>query len=201
MTLSMPTRPNFKTSTFGLETNTQSFESPLSKVRQRVLLGGARWNATYTLPKMNRHSMRLWQAFLLSLEGGVNTFYGFDPDAKYPLGSAGGIPLVNGANQTGSSLITDGWPHSVNGVLLAGDYFGAGGEMKMVMSDVNTDGSGNATINFKPAFRNSPADNAPLTLINPTCTMVLIDDKQSMWQADANGIYNEFTFSAVEVFS
>ena len=59
MTLSMPARPNFRASTFGLETNTQRFESPLTKSVQRVLLGGARWSGTFTLPKMDRRRMRL----------------------------------------------------------------------------------------------------------------------------------------------
>src|SRR4051812_41289591 len=38
------------------------------------------------------------------------------------LGAGGGPPLVNGASQTGGSLITDGWTPSLT-VLKAGDIF------------------------------------------------------------------------------
>jgi hypothetical protein len=201
MPLSMPVGPGFSACRFGLETNTQTFTSPLTRATQRALLGGARWTATYTLPAMNNAQAAAWQAFLLSLEGGVNTFYAFDPDRKTPRGAATGTPLVNGGSQTGSSLVTDGWAHSVTGVLKAGDYFGVNGELKMVAADCNSDGSGNATIAFKPALRSSPADNAPLTVTAASCTMVLQDDQQTMWDTGVRiGIYNSKTFSAYEVF-
>lgn len=196
----MPASPGFIRSRFGLETNTQTFESPLTKNVQRVLLGGARWSLSVTLPRMNRQQAAPWQAFLLGLEGQVNTFSGFDPDTKYPRGNvAGSTPLVKNGSQTGSSLTTDGWAASTV-VLKAGDYFSVNGELKMVTSDVTSDGSGNATVSFKPALRSSPADNAPLTVTNATCTMILTDDMQAVWESDHNGIYESISFSAVEVF-
>jgi hypothetical protein len=200
-TLAMPAAPNFTRSRFGLETNTQRFESPLTKTVQRVVLGGARWTASYTLPKMNRGRAAEWQAFFLGLDGSYGTFYGFDPDAKAPRGAGTGSPLVAGGSQTGSSLDIDGCTAGVTGWLRAGDYFSVGGEMKMLTQDANTNGSGEATLNFKPALRSSPADNAPLTVTSPACTMVLVDDMQAVWEADHNGIYQEITFSGMEVFS
>ncbi len=50
-------------------------------------------------------------------------------------------------------------------------------------------------------MRSSPADNAPIVTDTPTCTMILVDNRQGMWEADANGVYEEKTFSAIEVFS
>lgn len=201
MTIDMPTTPGFAACEFGLETNTQRFESPLTKAVQRILLGGARWGVTYTLPTMDRTKAALWQAFLLSLEGGVNTFNAYDPDARTPRGNVtGSTPLVNGGSQTGSSLITDGWAASTT-VLKAGDYFVVNSEMKMATSDVTSNGSGQATVNFKPALRNSPADNAPLTVTNCTVPMILVDDNQSRWRSGTRlGIYEGLTFSAMEVF-
>ena len=115
-------------------------------------------------------------------------------------GSGGGTPLVNGSSQTGSSLITDGWPASKT-VLRAGDYFSVNGELKQVTSDVLSDGSGNATIPFKPFLRGSPADNAPLTITRASCEMALVDDQQAIWETNERGVYMPKTFSAVEVFS
>lgn len=201
MPISMPTRPGFTACRFGLMTHTQTFTSPLSNATQRALLGGAKWMANYSLPAMNRAQMADWQAFILQLEGGVNTFNAYDPDAMTPRGVATGTPLVKGASQTGSTLLVDGLPASLINWLLPGDYFACNGELKMLTQPANTNGSGETTLYFKPALRNSPADNAPLTVNTATCTMVLTDDAQSMWQTGTRiGFYEPFSFSAYEVF-
>lgn len=202
MPLTMPSTPGFAACRFALETNTLVFTSPLDRTTQRALLGGARWRAAYTLPAMNRAQMAAWQAFLMQLEGGVNTFSAYDPDARTPRGVATGTPLVKGGSQTGSSLETDGWTAGVTGILKAGDYFSVNSELKMVTGDCNSNGSGEATVSFKPALRSSPADNAPLTVDAASCTMVLDDDGQTAWQTGAHlGVYEGLTFSAYEVFS
>ena len=201
MTIFLPASPALVTSTFGLETNTQSFTSPLTNTVQRVVLQGARWTFSGRLPAMNRAQAAAWQAFFLQLEGMANTFYGFDPDARTPRGVATGTPLVKGGSQTGSSLNIDGCTANVTGWLKAGDYFAVNGELKMITADCNTNGSGETTLSFKPALRSSPADNAPLTVTNATCLMILKDDGQAMWECDANGIYQPKAFSAIEVFS
>jgi hypothetical protein len=198
--IEMPTTPAFTTCRFGLETNTQTFTSPLTKTVQRMALGGSRWNATYSLPATTRAQAAYWKAFFDLLEGSANTFNAFDPDCKTPRGTATGTPLVNGGSQTGSSLVTDGWTHSVT-VLRAGDYFSVNGELKRVTADATSDGSGNATLNFKPALRSSPADNAAITATRPTCTMILSDDMQAVWECNPNGIYQPKTFTAFEVFA
>jgi hypothetical protein len=199
MPITMPTYPNFTNCRFGLQTNSQTFTSPLTNTTQRLLLAGARWVATYSLPAMTRAQAAPWKAFFDLLEGSVNTFNGFDPDNKHPRGTAGGTPLVNGASQTGSSIITDGWLANTT-VLKAGDYFSFG-ELKRATADVLSDGSGNATISFKPAIRSAPADNTPIVTATPTCLMTLADDMQAMFMCDQNGIYQPLTFNAIEVFS
>lgn len=202
MPIDMPASPGFIVrSAFWLETHTQTFTSPLNNATQRLLLGGARWKAGYTLRRMHAREAGAWQAFLMSLEGGVHTFNAFDPDKKSSRGLQGGIPLVSGAGQTGSSLAIDGLTPNVVGWALAGDLFSVNGELKMLTAPINSDGSGNATANFKPAIRNSPADNAPLTFEKPTCTMALIDDQQNLWESDRHGVYEEKTISAHEAFS
>ncbi|WP_435007980.1 hypothetical protein P12x_005246 [Tundrisphaera lichenicola] len=199
--IDMPASPGFTNCRFGLETNTQTFTSPLTKSTQRMLLGGARWVATYSLPAMRRDKAAYWIAFLDRLEGGVNTFNAFDPDCKTPRGAGTGTPLVNGGSQTGSSLVIDGCTANVTGWLKAGDYFSVNGELKRLTQDANTNGSGQTTLNFKPALRNSPADNAAITVQKATCTMVLADDMQAMWECNERGVYQPKTFAAFEVFS
>ena len=88
------------------------------------------------------------------------------------VGAYGGTPVVNGANQTGSSLITNGWTASVTGLLNIGDIFtiagvftvnpknrqSTGSLQNFVVTGVaNSDGGGNSTIGISPAITTSGA--------------------------------------------
>lgn len=127
----------------------------------------------------------------------------------HTVGAHGGTPLIKGADQTGSSLLTDGWDTSVTGLLKEGDviYIDAmleinpqsyipNGSRKMafvVTADVDSDGSGNATIPISPSINDgtltttnaegetvslkgyqnvsaSPADNAAITVMGTAAT-------------------------------
>lgn len=103
-------------------------------------------------------------------------------------GPLGGAPLVNGAAQTGNSLVTDGWTAAAALRLNKGDVFTIAGvfsvnpqsrqttgvlQQFVVTANVSSDGAGNATIPISPAitptgvFQNvtaSPADNAAMTI-------------------------------------
>ncbi len=201
MAISIPSVPNFTTSSFYLQFNTQQFESSLSKAVQRVQLSGPRWVASFSLPAMTRETVSEWITFFNNLRGNLNTFDAFDPEGKIPRGSAGGIPLVNGASQTGSSLITDGWPISTTGILLKGDYFSVNNELKQITQNIDTDGSGNATLVFEPNLRNSPPDSTPITTDNATVEMILPNDDVAIFTSDPNGIYLPKSFSAFEPLS
>ena len=83
------------------------------------------------------------------------------------VGDYGGTPLTNGAGQTGSTLVTDGWSTSVTGLLKKYDKFTIAGVYAVnpitrqstgqlmqftVTADVDSDGSGNASIPISPAI-------------------------------------------------
>ena len=85
--------------------------------------------------------------------------------------TTGSTPVVNGANQTGSSLVTNGWANNTQ-VLNHGDVFtipgvfavnprnrrSTGALRQFVASaDVTSDGAGNATIPIKPAITTTGA--------------------------------------------
>lgn len=200
MAETIPSTPNFVNSRFYLRNNTEIFLSQLSGQVQRRVLSGSYWMAEYTLPPMARENWAEWQAFFNKLEGRRNTFNGFDPDAKTARGVATGTPLVNGASQTGSSIITDGWTPSQTGILKAGDHISFGGELKQVDSDVNSDGSGNATITFTPDIRTSPSDNAAITVSDTTVEMILMSNDIN-FQIDPTGNSLPLTFTAMEVIA
>jgi hypothetical protein len=199
MPIDMPSTTGFiKSSSFYLETNTQIFTSPINKSVQTVQLAGARWRADVTLRAMKKHEVAPWMAFFLKLRGMSETFYMSDPDWQQNLGVGGGTPLVNGSGQTGTTLAIDGCPANTLRWLRAGDSFTFGDEYKRLTQDANTNGSGQVTLNFEPFIRNSPADNAAITIVRPRAKMRLIDDNQLAWVADHNGIYQEKTFSCFE---
>jgi hypothetical protein len=86
---------------------------------------------------------------------------------KTLFGAGGGTPLVAGADQTGSTIDTDGWPNSTL-VLKKGDLitFASIVTVYDVTADATTNGSGEVTISINsPIFSGgSPADNAAITI-------------------------------------
>tara|TARA_Y100000310_G_scaffold309531_1_gene353727 strand:+ start:10281 stop:10898 length:618 start_codon:yes stop_codon:yes gene_type:complete len=132
---------------------------------------GRTWTETWGAIKAGNASV---EALLAFIEYYYNTLTIFDCDHPYapgsggaPNGAGGGTPLVNGASQTGASLITDGWPNSTL-VVAAGDNLKVAGLNAVYKSrdDGTSDGSGNLTLTVNPpiASGNSPANNAALTL-------------------------------------
>jgi len=157
---------------WGLTSNTMSFNSPLSGAMQTVEMPGARWRCSFTMENLVEADAALLQALLVQLRGQANRLLLHNFARPTPRGTATGTPLVNGASQTGVSLITDGWTAGIT-ALRTGDFFGVNGELKMVTADAVADGSGNCTISFEPPLRSSPADNAALTTTKPLAIFML----------------------------
>lgn len=151
------------------------------------------------------------------LKGRLGAGAGFDwyddPAIRsHTAGVYGGTPLVNGASQTGSSLVTDGWTATTT-TLNVGDTFTIAGVNSVnpqtrqdtgklaffvVTAKTTTDGSGNSTISISPAITpsgqfknvtNSPADNAAITVTSGASGAT---SRQSLLY-DANA----FTFACV----
>src|SRR5262249_47491531 len=136
--------------------------------------------------------------FLLALNGPFNNFLMGDPIGKTPRGPASGTPLVNGGGQTGSTLVTDGWAPSITGILKAGDYIQIVQRLHKVLTDTNSDGSGNATLDIWPSLRDAgPADNTTIITTNTVGLFRLADNNYTVWSSDADKIL-EMGFSAVE---
>lgn len=188
--MAIPTFPNISPDAldFGLIANTQTMESELNGAVQSTGLPGDKWSATLTYSNRQGADARVLRAFITSLRGQGGRFY-FSPPDYVRAGVGGGNPLVKGTAQVGATIITDGWPVSTTGVLLAGDYFQIGTELKMLTADANSDISGNATLSFVPPVRNSPADNSAVVIDSPKCLMMLSDGNQARWQVQAPVIY------------
>lgn len=142
----------------------------------------------------------------------------------HTVGDHGGTPLVAGASQTGATLTIDGGTNSTTGFLKKGDVFTIAGVFEVnpqsyqttgrlqrfvVTADVDTNGSGAASIPISPAINDgtnttvdgdgntvslaayqnvtaAPADNAPLTIVgtaNETYRQSLFMHKDALTMA------------------
>lgn len=175
--------------------NTQVATSPLTGSVQTQELPGARWLMTVqAAAAVEVHAL---ETLLVKLRGQANRVSVYPLHRPTPRGTWGGTPLVQGTAQVGASLITDGW--TAGSTLLAGDFFAVNGELKQVVADATANGSGVMTIVFEPPLRASPADNAPLTLIRPTCTMMLASPEWAI--GIGAGTIIEGAIDLVEVWS
>jgi hypothetical protein len=174
--------------------------SPFTFTGQAFAYPGQMWQADITLPPMKRADAEQWVAWLLSLRGQLGTFLLGDPNGATARGAATGTPLVNGASQTGGSLVIDGAATSVTGWLKAGDYIQLGSNgsstLHKVLADVNSDGSGNVTLDIWPHIRTAPADNATVTVSSAKGLFRLSSNEQA-WSVNEAAIYG-MTFGAME---
>jgi len=178
-------------------------QSPFTFSQQVVRHAGARWSATISIPPVKRSDSEYWNSFLLRLRGQFGTFLLGDPNAATPRGSAAsaaGTPVVNGASQTGNELAIDGLPASATGYLKAGDYIQLGSastsRLYKVLEDVDSNGSGEATLNLWPDLRSSPADGAAVVVSNAKGVFRL-SNNEAVWTINNAGFYS-ISFAAVE---
>jgi len=181
-----------------IEANTQTFTSPLSGSVQTLELPGARWGVSFVFEDLPEADSVKLETFLAKMRGQAGRCYLYHFARPTPRGVATGTPLVKGANQTGNTLVTDGWSNSITGILLAGDFFGVNGELKQLVEDANSNGSGEATLVFESPLRAKPADNAALTTSKPT-SVFRLTSSMSKWSVKP-GLFSDFTFDFIEQF-
>lgn len=178
---------------------TMSSESPFNGKRQTYASSGERWRATLELAKMSRRQAGLWEGFLLNLQGGYNSFLFGDVFHPTPLGSPSGTPRIKGGSQLGRTIETDGWTANEWGLLLAGDMIEINGRLHKVTRDVNSDASGNATLDVFPSVITSPADNIIILTSDCKGVFTLANPILTLSQINITGIREGLTFEIVEV--
>lgn len=196
------------TSTLQWMDNSAKFVSPLSGVTRTVNRPGGRWRLTMQFQARRPSEMQQLEAFLFRLEG--STHRASIPDFAYQRqGTGGGVTAspasvirVDGASQTGRTLLTDGWTPgelvlkagdrvSVNGqmLVLAEDCYSSGSPSDQYLKDENGDilydesspqqplliQSGNAQLILTNGLRSSPLDNALVEVIKPVATYMLAE--------------------------
>lgn len=169
-----------------------------SLARQARSTGAHAWAIELAYGAVTRSEFgELW-SFLVKQAGQYGAFYWSPSTPFVTLGTGGGAPYVQGAGQTGTTLSTDGWSNSET-VMKAGDFFSIEGDTKVyqVTADVVSDGTGQATMEFFPSLRASPANLADID-VSPVFRVSLSNDTLTTdWSQCVHSV--GFVVSLVEV--
>lgn len=196
--LTMPTSANIAEVVFKIKRVVSRTFSPYTLHDQAFRWPGEQWMVDFTMPPMGDPDIaNEWKAFGVRLEGSYGRFYMGDPSAPTPRGVATGTPLIKGAGQVGNSIVTDGWTSGVTGILKAGDYVQIGTRLHMQTVDVNSNGSGEATLTLQPAVISAPADNSAVVVNNPKGIFRMMSNTFE-WRVSPGPIYF-MSFQAEEV--
>lgn len=170
-------------------------ESVPSAMRRTVLNPAANWTMADSLKTLQNEGMNkdFVRKGKLGDIAGSEVFMSQNV-SRILTGARGGTPLVNGASQTGASLITDGWSASITNIIRVGDVFTIAGvyavnpvnkqstgQLRQFVCTANNSSSagGAVTIAISPSITTStayqnvdagPADNAALTLVGSAAT-------------------------------
>jgi len=170
--------------------------------RQVRSTGAQRWGVRLSYPPMRRSAfMPLW-GFLMGQDGQYETFTLTPAGLLVPLGSWGGAPAVNGALSVGAVTgAVDGMSNSITGAGKAGDFFKFSGHSKVyqLRADLDTNGSGEGTIYFRPALVAAVANNETITSASVPFTVALTQD-QNAFRLEPGAIVPAFELDCVEVY-
>jgi hypothetical protein len=188
---------------WALVSNTQRFESPLTRSVQTLEIPGARWAAKLTFRGLNRTQAATLIGFLAQLRGQAGRFYLWNHANPTPAGTALGTATTSSSIVQGANTVTTGgWTANQTSLLLPGDYIGLGGELKMVVTQAASDGSGNATLTFEPPLRNisGVASGTAIVVTKPTTVFMLKDDMQAQSVIQPGQVY-DFALECSETFT
>jgi len=199
--LTLPTSPsNFVTSEWRIIRTVAVSQSPFTYAQQVAKYTGSVWQTTVTLPPMKRADAGAWQSFLMQLNGRFGTFLLGDPDGKTIQGSASTVISVNGDHSIGAfDVVVDGCTASST-EFKKGDYvqFGSGASSKlhMIVADITSDGSGNATLQIEPPLKTALSDDDVVTY-SDTKAIMRMDANDLGWNANNVSLYG-ISFSCTE---
>jgi hypothetical protein len=166
-------------------------KSPFSAIQQVQQFPGQWWEASFDIPPLDDDKFRQWAVFFTLLQGKAGTFIMGHPMIKTIAGDAlslGGLPQVDGVNQSGNTLAIKTGLGSPTNYLKAGDLFsiglGANRRMHKVLSDVSLIG-GRAIMDIWPRLRYSPPDN----------DLIYFTNAQTQWRMTVNSIESNITGS------
>ena len=144
-----------------------------SGVRQSRLIGGHLWVIQLSTNPMLKSEFNPLYAFMMRQKGAHESFT-IELPGHEALGAINGTPTWTSTTDD-NTIVTSGWANSIADQVKEGDLFTIAGSIKvyMVTADASSDGSGNATLSFYPALRDTPSASAALTFANVNFTVSL----------------------------
>lgn len=192
--------PSVKLSRFDLSLSEAkaSTESLFTRFRQVTSLSGGtadRWEGLFETAPLDAQAAKA----MMGWGAAVGLFGAFNiADPMYTGPTSGqSTGQVQGAGQTGTSLIVDNVANSTT-IVRTGEYFQVGDQYFIATADCTSNGSGVVTLNFRPALRASPADNATVTFTGARLTLRLTSELVK--SPDAN-LLHRFSASFEEYIS
>jgi hypothetical protein len=137
----------------------------------------AAWIAQLSMVTLNASSAGAWTGPLSRLTRISNYFRAGPPGYQGAAYKATTLQ-VDGSGQLGTQLDLKGAQNNTL-VLRAGEYFEVGGELKIVVANCTSNGSGLATVQFEPPLRAAPSNSANLNTQTPTAKWRLARPEQS----------------------
>ena len=175
-TLDFPAGIYFKEARITARSAVGVVTSPYTFAREPQDWGGERWEITFQFLRVTREHAAILESFLLKMRGGLHKVRLGDPWGSKPQGSNLGTPLVGAGNVAGStSLIMKDWPSSSTGLLKANDYVEIEESLYRVLDDVDSDGSGDATVEVWPRLRKAHAEDVAMRTRNARALFALAD--------------------------
>jgi len=185
------------TSSCELVSNTKTFRSPVSNAVQTVGRKGSLWAVSMQFKNLTGADRAELQGFLAKLNGQEHRFTLHD-HSYVRRGTGGGTLRVNGASQTGSTLVCDGATFSVTSYLLTGDYLSFNNELHMITSDASSDGAGNVTLSIAPPIRKPTINNNLVDIAVPVLGVFMLASKASWDNRPGQSVLSTFAIDAVE---
>ena len=208
--LDSPTQFGVSALTWGPMTNTARAKAPWTFQDIVQVFAAEMWTGELSIALQTEADGRALAAWITSLKGTRGTFKLGDPAISAPLGSAAvapGTPVIDGVGQTGNQLAISGLPAGAQGYLLAGDMLQVGAfpisapvdaHLHMVLTDVDVDGAGKATLDIFPTLRESPTNQSAVVLVNPQGVFALAQPF-TPWQVRSPLLYDGVKLSVAEV--
>lgn len=181
------------TMTMTLVSNTRALRSKWSGSVQTQETPGTRWQITMTFNNLSDDESRKLESLFVKLNGMSHRVRCRDFGRETFV--AKGTPIVTTESQMGTQLNTKGWTAGQK-VLSEGDYFVVNGELKMATFDITANASGQATIQFGPPLRRSPAAGAAIQTNNIWSVFLLNSNESGVDREPA--FNNSITFTLEE---
>ena len=151
---------------------------------------------TVSLPPLTIPQAKAWKAFFYRLNGREGTFYLSDTLGSKPHGKALGLGVVDGADQTGDTLLTKGWLANQSQLFMAGDMISIDDRIYDILEDVHSDTLGGASLKLWPRVAGALADASSIKT-KARGVFRLKDFPEHGWSV--NRLAEGIEFSATEV--